>query len=95
MKKMVLDTIKMKTMTNGAPFTNIRKDNPSQKEKVQLQRNYKSRTLLRKKAIEVKRKNKIKRQISQAKINSRMETPSMAISFLVTNLAINKQTARN
>jgi hypothetical protein len=31
-----------KTMTSGAPFTNMRKDHPSQKEKVQLQSNYKS-----------------------------------------------------
>jgi hypothetical protein len=51
--------------------------------------------LLRKEAIEVKRKNKIKRQISQAKINSRMETPSMDISFIVITLAINQWTARN
>jgi hypothetical protein len=51
--------------------------------------------LLKKEAIEVKRKKKIKRQISQAKINSRMETPSMAIAFLVITLAIKQWTARN
>jgi hypothetical protein len=39
-------------------------------------------------AIEVKRKKKIKRQISQAKKNSRMETPSMGIDFLVITFAI-------
>jgi hypothetical protein len=42
MTKLVLDTIRKKAMTNGAPFTNMRKDYPSQKEKVKLQRNYKS-----------------------------------------------------
>jgi hypothetical protein len=50
--------------------------------------------LLRKEAIEVKGKKKIKRQISQAKINSRMETTSMAIDFLVINFAIKKWIAR-
>jgi hypothetical protein len=95
MKKLILDTIKRKTMTSGAPFTNMRKDHPSQKEKVQLQSNYKPLNLLRKEAIEVKRKKKIKRQISQAKINSRMETPSMVISFIVITLAIKQWTARN
>jgi hypothetical protein len=51
--------------------------------------------LLRKEVIEVKRKKKMKRKISQAKINSRMETPSMDIYFLVITLAINQCTARN
>jgi hypothetical protein len=95
MTKMVLDTIKRNTMTSGAPFINMRKDHPSQKEKVQLQSNYKSLTLLRKEAIEVKKKKKIKSQISQAKINLRMETPSMAIAFLVITLAIKKWTVKN
>jgi hypothetical protein len=45
--------------------------------------------------IEVKRKKKIKRKISQAKINSRMETPSMAIVFLVITLAIKQWIVRN
>jgi hypothetical protein len=60
MKKLVFDTIRNKIMKKGAPFTNMRKDHPSQKEKVQLQSNEKSLTLLRKEAIEVKRKKKIK-----------------------------------
>jgi hypothetical protein len=42
MKKLVLDTIINNTMTNGAPFTNMRKDHPSQKEKVLLHNNYRS-----------------------------------------------------
>jgi hypothetical protein len=45
--------------------------------------------------IEVKRKKKIKRKISQAKINSRMETPSMDIVFLVITLAIKQWIVRN
>jgi hypothetical protein len=76
-------------------MTNMIKDHPPQKEKVQLQRNYKSLTLLRKEAIEVKRNGKIKIQISQDKINSRMETPSMAIAFPVINFFIKQWTTRN
>jgi hypothetical protein len=60
MTKLVLDIIKRKTMTNGTPFTNMRKDHPSQKEKVQLQSNYKSCTLLRKETIELKGRRKSK-----------------------------------
>jgi hypothetical protein len=45
--------------------------------------------------MEVKRKQKIKRQISQDKINSRMERPSMDIFFLVITLAIKQWNARN
>jgi hypothetical protein len=51
--------------------------------------------LLRKEATEVKRNKKIKRHISQAKINSRMETPLMTISFLVINSAIKQCNAIN
>jgi hypothetical protein len=43
--------------------------------------------------IEVKRMKKIKSL--QAKIKSRMETPSMDIAFLVIALAIKQWTARN
>jgi hypothetical protein len=60
MTKLVLDTIRKKTVTSGAPFTSMGKDQSSQKETVQSQTNYKPWTLLRKKAIEVKMKKKIK-----------------------------------
>jgi hypothetical protein len=40
-EKIGLGYNKKKTMTSGAPFTNMRKDHPSQKEKVQSQINYK------------------------------------------------------
>jgi hypothetical protein len=41
MKKLVLATIRKNTVTSGAPFTNMGKDHPSQKETVQSQANYK------------------------------------------------------
>jgi hypothetical protein len=41
MKKLVLSTIRKKKAASGTPFTNIRKDYPPQKEKVQSQTKYK------------------------------------------------------
>ena len=54
-------------MTNGAPFTNMRKDHPSQKEKVQLQvmnfvkeGSYRSKKEEENKMIDLSSQNKIK-----------------------------------
>jgi hypothetical protein len=41
MRKLVLGTIRNKKVASGTPFTNMGKDYPPQKEKVQSQKKYK------------------------------------------------------
>jgi hypothetical protein len=66
-------------------------NHPSQKEKVQLQvMNFFKEGSYRNKKEEENQKIDLSSQI-----NSRMETPSVAISFLVITLAIKQCTTRN
>ena len=86
MKKLVLGTIRKKKVASRIPFTNIRKDYPPQKEKVQSQTRYKPWNFLKEEDIKLKNKKHMKRQTYHVTTNSIMETPSMGIASLVITL---------